>query len=168
PHSAGSVTAVESNLCETLIDGTCHAYAESHLRLPELLAPQGEVPTLIVGAELARKFKLTVGMHVALTTPVGIAARGNAPKRMELVVAGSFRSGMYDFDSRLIYVEMSVAQRLLGMGNTVSGVEFRVKNLDRAEETAERVLRAVGHYPYRKLDWRKLNEGIFVALEMQK
>ncbi|MBI3180293.1 MAG: ABC transporter permease [Deltaproteobacteria bacterium] len=87
---------------------------------------------------------------------------------MDFRIAGAFRSGMHDFDARLVYTELSAAQRLLGMGDVVSGVEFKVRNVDDADRTAERVLRAVGSYPYRKLDWRKLNENIFVALEMQK
>ena len=36
------------------------------------------------------------------------------------------------------------------------------------QEIGQRVLRAIGRYPYRTMDWRELNGGIFRALTMQK
>ncbi len=54
------------------------------------------------------------------------------------------------------------------MGRSVSGVELRLIDPERVESAATKVLRAVGRYPYRTLDWRELNQGIFRALFLQK
>ena len=45
---------------------------------------------------------------------------------------------------------------------------MRVQNPDAVERTAQKVLSAVGRYPYRTQDWRQLNAGIFTALKLQK
>jgi lipoprotein-releasing system permease protein len=87
---------------------------------------------------------------------------------MEFRLAGAFRSGMHDFDVRLCYLELGASQELMGLGDAVNGVELRVRDPEAVALAAERVLRAVGRYPYRTLDWRELNIGIFTALKLQK
>ena len=170
PALAGEVTGIEQNLCMTFkADGCEHYPVDGPPHLPELMAPQEGLPSLVVGAELLKKLGLPVGAMVALTTPIGIAgARGNAPKRLEFRVGGVFRSGMHDFDARLIYIDLKSSQKLMGLGSAVNGVEFRVKDPDRVELVASYVYNAIGRYPNRTLDWRELNGGIFAALKYQK
>lgn len=171
PQTAGDVTGVEDNLCANIDkDGTCQRVAaDAKRRLPDLLRPSDGVPQLVVGAELFERIGKSVGDIVTVTTPVGIAgAQGNAPKRMHFRIAGAFRSGMHEFDVRLAYTDLQSFQRLMGMGNAVNGVEFRVTAPERVEALESRVMRAIGQYPYRSLDWRELNRGIFTALKLQK
>ncbi len=168
PDSAGKVTGIEENLCRVQ-GNTCERVAAGETHLAEWLAPTAGVPSIIVGAELYKKIGRPVGSSVLLTTPIGIAgARGNAPRRIEFKLTGVFRSGMHEFDSRLAYVELSAAQRLLGLGPAVSGVELRLSDPDAVDTTARQVLRAIGNYPYRTTDWRNLNQAIFKALNLQK
>ncbi len=170
--SAAEVTGIGGNLCREIVEGGCVRYSsadEASAALTDAVQDRDGVPTLVVGAELFEKLDLEEGSIVLLSTPVGLAgARGNAPKRMRFRLGRAFRSGMYEFDSRLVYASIDATQKLMGMGKAVTGVELRVTQPDRVELTANRVLRAIGRYPYRTLDWRKLNEGIFRALSLQK
>ena len=171
PEEAGEVTGIEQNLCRSIDgDGTCHRYAEHEQpHLPELLRGDQRIPGILVGSALFAKIEQPVGSILTLTTPIGIAgARGNAPKRMEFRLAGAFESGMHDFDVRLCYLELGASQDLLGLGAAVNGVEMRVRDAEGVALVAERVLHAIGRYPYRTLDWRELNVGIFTALKLQK
>lgn len=171
PSSAGEVTGIEQNLCTPTASGLC-AYSptsQQRGRLTELLSSSDGVSSIVLGSALFKKIGKPVGASLLLTTPVGIAtARGSAPRRMQFRITGVFRSGMHEFDSRLAYVELSASQHLLGMGTTVSGVEFRVDDPERADIIAKTALRLLGRYPYRTLDWRELNSGIFTALNLQK
>ena len=170
PDSAGQVTQIESNLCiwDKKSDH-CLRHPVKKKRLPSLLKKKNDVAQLVVGAELFKRINQPLGTQLYLTTPVGIAgARGNAPKRMLFQLAGIFQSGMHEFDSRLAYLHIEAAQQLMGMGDTVNGVEFTVQNPGRVEVYSDNVLAAVGRYPYRTLDWRELNSGIFTALKLQK
>ena len=167
--TAGKVTGIESNLCEQVVDGRCVPFAASAGALSRALAPVNHVPSLVVGLALFNRLHEPMGARVMLTTPVGVAgARGNAPRRMEFRIGGVFRSGMHEFDARLLYLDLPASQHLLGMGGAVNGVEFRVRDPDTVEQTARQVLSNIGRYPYRTLDWRELNSGIFTALKLQK
>ncbi|MEK7705343.1 MAG: ABC transporter permease [Myxococcota bacterium] len=172
PQRAPKVTAIAEHLCQDLTeDGHCRRYPlqERAGLLDRLLAPGEGAPGVVLGSELYRKLGQPVGTPIILTTPVGIAgARGNAPRRSEFRIAGVFRSGMYDFDARLIYVELGASQALMGLGDAVNGVEVRVAEPEQVEDVTRRVMRAIGRYPYHAIDWRQLNSGIFTALKLQK
>ncbi len=171
PAEAGQVTGIEGNLCASFTaDGVCTAFpAGGGPHLPALLASERNLPSLVVGSELFKKLEQPLGAVVTLTTPVGIAgARGNAPRRLQFRLGGVFRSGMHDFDVRLAYLDLAAAQRLMGLGEAVNGLELKVRDPERVELVAERVLNRIGRYPYRTLDWRELNIGIFTALKLQK
>lgn len=169
PGSAGEVTGIETNLCEPGPKDTCTRLAQSPGALARVLAPVDGVPSVVLGGALFKRLNRPVGSLITLTTPVGIAgARGNAPKRMEFRLGGVFRSGMHEFDARLVYLDLAASQQLMGMGTAVSGVELRVRDPERVDVVSRKVLSAVGRYPYRTLDWRELNAGIFTALKLQK
>lgn len=170
PESAGEVTEIYRNLCERVEAGRCIPFANEEAGpFIKMLRPGGSVPGIVVGLELFKRHGLTIGDQVTLTMPVSLATlRNAAPKRMQFVVTGVFRSGMHEFDSRLTYLELGAAQNLLGLGNSISGIEVRLTDPQRVEAIATKVLRAVGRYPYRTLDWRELNQGIFRALFLQK
>lgn len=137
--------------------------------LEALLAPRQGPPPVVVGLSLFRRMGVATGTQVYLMTPVGMAgSRGGAPRRMAFTLAGVFASGMHEFDAHLIYTALPAAQTLLGLGQSVSGVELRLHDANQVEPVAEHLLTALGHYPYRTLDWRQLNASIFMALSLQK
>lgn len=173
--SAAQVTGIAENLCASVDSGRCERFpresngSAGRRALVGSIESADELPSLLVGSVLYDKIGLHLGDVVTLSTPVGLAgARGNAPKRMRFRLRRVFSSGMYEFDSRLAYTSLDAGQKLMGMGDAVTGVEVRVSEPGRVEQAAARVLRGIGRYPYRTLDWRKLNEGIFRALSLQK
>lgn len=172
-ETASGVTGIASNLCTSAkSDGTCVRVESGESGAPLLARQVSEtdgVPSLVIGSELFKKLQMPVGSVVVLSTPVGMAgARGNAPRRMRFRIGGVFSSGMYEFDARLIYTSLKASQEMMGLGDAVTGVELRLTDPARVELAGARVDRAIGRYPYRTLDWRKLNEGIFRALSLQK
>jgi lipoprotein-releasing system permease protein len=173
PLTARGVTAIEDNLCQDLTGTDNHCKkrwsTRSTGRLQKLLAPKDHIESMIVGYKLLQKLDKKVGDKVYLTTPVGIAGvRSSAPKRLTFRIGGAFRSGMHEFDSKLLYVDLAAAQKLIGTGKAVSGVEFRITEPERVEVIGPQVLKSIGGYPYRIIDWRELNSGIFTALALQK
>ncbi len=173
PARSGKVTEIESNLCQSVdSESKCLRYAEGVVpegALVDLLTETDGLAQVVVGVELFRKLDQPIGSIISVTTPVGISgARGNAPRRMHFRLGGVFESGMYEFDSRLLFVALEDGQELMGFGKAVSGVEFRVSDPTSVEKISGQVLATVGNYPYRSTDWRQLNSGIFTALKLQK
>src|SRR3989338_7073551 len=83
---------------------------------------------IIVGEELANKLKLKLGEVVSVITPAYVEGKG-------LKVRGIFRSGMYDYDMNLAYVDIQKAEELLAAKGLVSGLSVRIDDVFHVTKT---------------------------------
>src|SRR5690606_7253439 len=133
-----------------------------------------DLPGIVVGTLLAKNLGLGVGDRVRVVSPLAgldtsmLAEGTNVPKSGEFRVIGIFEAGFQEYDSRLAYVDLYAAQRLFDHGDTVTGVEIRLHDLDDAPDVARRLERVLGGGPYHTMDWQELNRNLFTALSIQK
>ena len=131
----------------------------------------GDTTTLtgvILGQELAKQLGLEIGDPVSVISPLGTPSpMGMIPKVKRFAVAGTFDSGMYDYDSSLLYMSLPDAQRFFGLDDAVTGVEIRVDDIGAADVVARRLERALGT-PYRARDWMEVNRNLFLAFRLEK
>jgi lipoprotein-releasing system permease protein len=133
-----------------------------------LPASRKALPGVIVGRELAKNLRVYVGDDVNLISPLGgIGPSGPIPKSKPFRVAGIFFSGMFEYDSKYIYVSIPAAQKFLGEEDEVTGLEMKVANPERTE-TALRGLRAQFGDGFEVRDWKDLNKSLFSALKLEK
>jgi lipoprotein-releasing system permease protein len=131
-------------------------------------------PPIIMGKELAHKLKVKVGDVITVVVPLSNIdfdswrARASAPRTRKFTVTGIFYSGFDEYDRRLMYTSLVDSQELVGRGDQVMGVELKVKDVDRAENIARRLEKALGGPPYQIQDWYELNHNLFMALKIQK
>ncbi|HET8539278.1 MAG TPA: ABC transporter permease [Anaeromyxobacter sp.] len=146
-------------------------------RLPEDEAPRAgappagarPLPGLVLGRELARSLRVFVGDQVNVVSPFGdLGPAGPQPKARPFRVAAIFYSGMYEYDSKFAYMDLAEAQRFFGTGDTVTGLELKVQDVDAARAVMGRVVFALGGWPFRAKDWGELNRSLFSALQMEK
>ncbi len=132
--------------------------------------PGGEaLPGIVIGRELSRSLRAFVGDTVNVVSPFGdLGPAGPQPKSRPFRVAAVFYSGMYEYDSKFAYVSLPEAQRFFGTGDSVTGLELKVKDVDAARPVMRRVLTALDGYPYRVKDWGEMNRNLFSALMMEK
>src|SRR5678809_1457075 len=136
--------------------------------------PPGVPPPIIMGKELAHKLKAKVGDDVTVVVPLSNIdfdtwrAKSSAPRTRRFRVTGIFYSGFDEYDRRLMYTSLADTQELVGRGDQVMGVEMKVKDVDRAEEIANKLEEKLGGPPYQVQDWYELNHNLFTALELQK
>ena len=127
-----------------------------------------EAPSIVIGFELARTLGVDVGDWVNLMSPLGSAtAVGMVPRVRRFAVGGVFDSGMYDYDSSILYMSISDAQAFFKLGDTVSGIEVRLDDLEDAREVGAAIEGRVG-YPYYARDWMEVNRNLFVAFQLEK
>jgi lipoprotein-releasing system permease protein len=127
------------------------------------------LPGLVVGRELARSLRVFVGDQVNVVSPFGdLGPAGPQPKSRPFRIAAIFYSGMYEYDSKFAYLDLGAAQRFFGTGDTITGLELRVDDVDAARAVMGRVVFALGGWPYRAKDWGELNRSLFSALQMEK
>jgi len=134
------------------------------------LEVNGDVPGIIVGAELARRLGLSQGSEVNLLSPSGRSgSAGFTPKIRRFVVAGVFRTGMFEYDSTLGYVTIPAARKLLGYkGDIVSGLEISVDDVYNVAAISEAIKEKVGSFTVYVRHWQEMNANLFAALELEK
>ncbi len=132
------------------------------------------LPGVIVGAALAESLGLALGDEVRVISPLaGLDTslwqpNGGAPRAIAFRVTGVFQAGFQEYDTRLVYVDLYEAERFFDHGDSVTGVEIRLDDIDRAPAVARRLEADLGGGPYHTMDWQELNHNLFTALEMQK
>lgn len=123
---------------------------------------------VILGQELAKQLGLAIGDPVSVVSPLGTPSPvGPIPKVKRFVLAGTFDSGMYDYDSGLLYMGLADAQKFFGLGKAITGVEIRVTDLYGAEKVARQLEQTLGT-PFRARDWMEVNRNLFLAFKLEK
>ncbi|MBF8251576.1 MAG: lipoprotein-releasing ABC transporter permease subunit [Deltaproteobacteria bacterium] len=127
-----------------------------------------EVPGAVIGKELARNLGLFLGDYINVISPLGtVTPMGMVPKVKRFQVEGVFDSGMYEYDSSLIYVSLKEAQSFFELGNMVTGIEVRTDDIYRAREIGKEIQGSLG-YPFWTRDWIEMNKNLFAALKLEK
>jgi len=124
---------------------------------------------VVIGIDLARTLSVVVGDRLTLASPFGGTSTpvGLVPRTKSFRVNGIFDSGMYEYNSSLVYASLSDLQDFLGMRGAVSGFEVRVRDVDGAGRIARLIAARLG-YPFRAIDWIAQNRNLFTALRMEK
>ncbi|HEX8112276.1 MAG TPA: ABC transporter permease [Kofleriaceae bacterium] len=131
-------------------------------------------PPIIMGKELAHKLKARIGDTVTVVVPLSNIdfdtwrAKTSAPRTRKFTVTGIFYSGFDEYDRRLMYASLTEVEELQGRGDQVMGVELKVRDVERAEQIAHKLEKALGGPPYQVQDWYELNHNLFTALTLQK
>jgi lipoprotein-releasing system permease protein len=181
PRVAGAAPYVEK---ESLISGSRNQPAIVRGVLP---AEEGQVSVLadkmvqgklsdlapgsfniVLGRELAVWLGVGVGDSVIVTTSnFRSTPMGAMPQLKRFKVSGVFEAGYQDYDKGLAVVNIQDAQRVLRMGDGVTGVRLRLHDMDLAFDVArDLALRLRG--PYRVTDWSSDNANMFRALKLEK
>ncbi len=65
------------------------------------------------------------------------------------------------------YVSLAAGQDLVGLDDAVTALALYVKDPWQADVAAQRIETELG-YPYTLRDWKRMNEGLFSALKLEK
>lgn len=144
---------------------------------PEELEPGGggqpldpeTLPTLFVGVTLARELSLRRDDVVMLVDPGATFSHTEAPTFRYYRIAGIFRAGFQEYDSRLIYVHIKELQYFKYTGkDIVSGIDLRLDDPYDAPAVEQVLRRTIGVDDYSILEWQQLNANLFQSIRTQK
>lgn len=122
---------------------------------------------LLIGDKLAKKLNIDTGNKVIVFGLNGIPSPMNQPKIKQFIVSGIYETGLRDFDDIIIYTDIRTTQKLFNFGESVTGIELNVSNLDSVESAVTRIKKVVG-YPYFPKSLFKLYKPLFTWVELQK
>lgn len=127
-------------------------------------------PGIMLGSVLAGRLGVNIGDKLVLQTfqsPESMGLGGGTPKLIQYKLAGVFETGMYEYDANLAYVNLQTAQRLLGLGNRVHGIQAIVQDPWKSEGVAQRIRGLFGH-PYYSQDWKQKNQVMLKWMKLEK
>jgi lipoprotein-releasing system permease protein len=156
-------------LQRTLVAGSLAALARSYAITVSDHGVKHSVnlPGVIVGKSLASDLGVRIGNPMIVISPASLGAAAGAPRLRRFVVVGLFRSGMYEFDSALMFAPLASTQALLAdYPQADSGLEVRVSDLFAAPAIA-RQIGAIAGASYTVRDWTQNNAPLFEALKLE-
>jgi lipoprotein-releasing system permease protein len=123
---------------------------------------------IVLGTVLAEKLKLKVGDGAMLMVVGGRQTDiRQLPRMHRLKVVGLFDTGMHQYDGSIGYVHMGPLQRMVGIGDRISGFEVRVSDPDRVEDVTKDIMSAIG-IQFWASHWKQLHRNLFSMLTLQK
>jgi len=129
--------------------------------------PDTVLPDIVLGRYLAEGLGAVPGDTVFV---YGLGKRGAAsisPKIFRFEVIGIFETGMFDFDAALAYTNLEPAQKILDIGEGVTGIELRIENFYEADRVANRIENELG-FPYYAVSWAEMNKNLFSWMTIEK
>jgi lipoprotein-releasing system permease protein len=157
-------------LRRTLINGSLATLDEMHeVQIKDGGQPRIiKLPGVIVGKALAFDLGVRPGDILTIVSPASLGAGIGPPRLRRFFVGGIFYSGMYQFDSTLLFTSLANGQALLAnQPGMESGLEVRVAQLFDAPELGQRILALAGR-GFAVSDWTEDNAPLFAALKLEK
>lgn len=122
---------------------------------------------IILGLDLARLLRLSVGDKVNVIIPQGRATpAGIVPRMRAFTLTGVFSSGHYEYDSSMALIHIKDAQTLFRQ-NGPAGLRVRVDDMNKAPQISFEILKSLPD-TFAVTDWSRQNRTWFAAVQVEK
>ncbi len=174
-RGGGGTYAQSAELYGVSIDTTRGAPTQMERKIlqgVDLKTPPSGLPPLVVGIGLANRMQLFKGDTVTVVAFENLKKDimgGLTPTMRQFQVTGTFRTGMYDYDTQNTYTTLAAAQEILGIqsSNEVSGIGIRTVDPGLATQIGDTIQTRLG-LPYYVESWITTNHELFAALKLEK
>lgn len=124
---------------------------------------------MIIGKGLAETLGAMIGDKVTVMIPqADVTPAGMIPRFKRFTVVGIFSAGSgFNFDTKLAFINIEDAQKLLQLGDDVSGIKMKIDNVYQAPELSERISHLLGEQ-YQVGNWTQQYGAFFEAVKMEK
>jgi lipoprotein-releasing system permease protein len=144
------------------------ARATSADSMADVQARVAAMPPIVLGKDMADEVGASVGSIVLVTSPQGeLTPFGMVPKYNRFRVVGVFSSGFFDYDTSWAFTRLSDAQRLFGLGDLISVIQFKVDDIYQADSIAKELEQAAGS-GFVATSWMEQNRALFRALRLER
>jgi len=165
PTEPSESKAADKSVRSTQADSTPSDSPDSLAGVEQRVAA---MPPIVLGKEMADNLGATVGSVVLVTSPQGeLTPFGMVPKYSRFRVVGIFNSGFFDYDASWAFARLSDAQKLFGLGDLISVVEFKIDDIYNAGPIARELEDAAGK-GFMTTNWMEQNKALFHALRLER
>ena len=125
----------------------------------------------ILGAVLARSLNLRMGdKFKIIAAKTNSTILGSVPRIKTYEVGGVFASGMYEYDSAALFINLETAQKHFGLKNSVSAIEVfgeDATQINRLDYEISNFLRE-NHADLYGINWQDANASFIEALAVER
>jgi lipoprotein-releasing system permease protein len=127
-----------------------------------------DLPSIIVGSELAMLMGFQPGDVLSVMSPQGkLTPLGRTPNSKDYRVTALFNSGMYEYDTSMVFISIKEAQVLLGIDDRVTNIEIKIRDPYQSDRIGGAISEILS-YPYWIQDWKSRNRSLLSALKLEK
>lgn len=120
---------------------------------------------IILGRGIASHLGVTLGDKITVLIPTSDMI---SPTFKQFIVQGIFSAGSgFGFDTQLGFINIKDAQKILKLGNNVSGIKIKINNVYQAPEISNDLSRFLGG-EYQVGNWTQQLSEFFQAIKMEK
>ena len=124
---------------------------------------------VVIGSRLASSLEINVGDNITLMSPRGISSPfGTIPRSYSYDISGIFEIGMTDYDSSVIFIDISLAQEFLNLGNVAGVIQVFVDNPDKSISYREKIDDDLNEYNVITRDWTQTNANLREMLLVER
>lgn len=158
PKSLGTLSEVE------------FYFPEGVAEFSELKSTKSKLPGVILGSEILPQLTVHPDFEDSVEIVAPLAEVGPTgelgPKMRKYRLIGTFRSGVFDYDSKLAFVSLAEAKKLLGVQKT-SGWQITLEDSSKAPYIAS-LLRNNLDNGWIVESWDTQNKKLFAALKLER
>lgn len=123
---------------------------------------------VIIGNKLAEFIGVKTGDVVMVLCPQSrkLSLSNITPKIKYMNVVGTFDVGMSEYNSAFVFVHLSTAQSMFGMGSSINEIDIFIENPNNSHLIKSDIQPAIGDYYL--VDWKDVNDTFLSAIEMQR
>ena len=124
---------------------------------------------IILGRNIADNLGVMIGDKVTVMIPQAtVTPAGMIPRFKRFTVKGVFTAGTgFNFDNKLAFINLSDAQKLLQLGDDVSGLKMKIDNIYQAPAMSIQLSDMLGE-GYQVSNWTQQFGAFFQAVKMEK
>jgi lipoprotein-releasing system permease protein len=127
---------------------------------------------IIIGSKLAEFLNIKIGDSVMVLCPQEkkLNLSNMMPKIKYMKFIGTFDVGMNDYNSSFVFVKLSAAKSMFGLGKNVNEIDIFVDDPNNSSKYIEKISSIVSEFDenYISSDWESINENFLSAIKMQK
>ena len=128
-----------------------------------------DLPGIVLGRDLADDLRIAAGEKMILVTAPARLVMGKVkPRTKEFRVAGFFRTGVYEFDSRFAYTDLADAEALFDFEGATHGLGVRIRDIYRATEVDEAIGDSLAAWQWGTNNWINQNRNLFSYIKVEK
>jgi lipoprotein-releasing system permease protein len=132
-----------------------------------LAGGNGAGPQLVIGRKLATRLNAAPGDRVVVFGLPGEPGSSLQPRAMAFTLAGFYETGMAEYDDIYAYASMGDVQKLLQIGDAITGYDIVVADLTSVDDVAGRIQELLG-YPHFTRTVFQQYRNLFSWVELQK